>query len=95
MAAIIAAHGLRGFRTATPDAEFWFKPLDSSWLEPDRSEAQQFHQILAETLARDTRKQVAGVLRWLREGAEFGAQQAFGYGLIDYVSATAIVPPSG
>jgi ATP-dependent protease ClpP protease subunit len=91
-AVALAAHGLRGFRTAAPGARFSLKAL-SEELGTGGEEARSL-AILAEVLAADTRQGIEEVTRWIREGAEFTASKAVEVGLVDQVTATALWPPA-
>jgi ATP-dependent Clp protease protease subunit len=92
-AAIIAAHGARGFRTAATGSTFSFKFSEGAGRDRMRAEVQPFQQFLAEILAKDTHKPIAMTLKWLREGAEFAAQQALMSGLVDIVGNEPVKPP--
>ena len=84
-AAMIFAHGTPGFRAAKVTSAFSFK----GW---DGVREQDFHQSLAEVVAKDAHQQSAAVLEWLREGAEFNAQQALSNGLLDFLADEPVVP---
>lgn len=86
-AAVIAAHGLKGFRSASPHAWFSLKLLDpTAGAEP----APSLVQRLAEILADDTAQPPAKVLGWLKHGAEFNAQQALAHGLVDAIGTDVV-----
>jgi ATP-dependent protease ClpP protease subunit len=88
----IAAHGSKGYRTADPGTRFVFK------LEPDQAPSNGGHghavspEQLIEELAKVAGRQTQEVAGWLGTGAEFDAQQAAAYGLIDAVSAQPLLP---
>jgi len=94
-AAVIAAHGLKGFRTADAAAHFSLR------LQPDFSRDghsdthESYLKLLAQTLAQDTGNAEAQVLRWLSEGAEFNAQEAIRNGLIDAIGREPLLPKQG
>ncbi len=86
----IAAHGLRGFRAAVPGCRFSFKTFIGDGAGMGNNS--RFLQPLAELLARDTQQPQTETLAWLRDGAEFSAQQALAHGLIDKISSEPIMP---
>ena len=88
---VIGSHGLRGFRVAPSGARLSFKALSAEAAASE--EAASMLPMLAEVLAKDTRQSEARVLGWLRDGAEFDAQQALEAGLIDSISSSPILPP--
>lgn len=90
MAAVIAARGLPGYRTASPGTRFSFKALSGSnrRMHSDAS----FLQVVAETLSQITHQPTNEVVRWLTEGAQFNAQQAVAAGLIDSVASRPLLP---
>ncbi len=88
-AALIAAHGLRGFRTATPAARFSFKVAESSGRD---AEDRALLPLLADVLARDSGRPAAEVLGWLMQGVEFTPEQALQHGLIDTIAASPKLP---
>jgi ATP-dependent Clp protease protease subunit len=92
-AAAIAAHGLKGYRAAPPQARFSLKLLEPSQPRRGNTGSESFLHLLADTLAADTGKPAAEVMRWLEEGIEFSAQEAQGRGLIDLISAHPVLPP--
>jgi ATP-dependent Clp endopeptidase proteolytic subunit ClpP len=92
VAAVIAAHGLKGFRTADPGARFSLA-LQGDVSKNGRSESyESYLKLLAQILAADTARPVPEVTRWLTEGAVFDAQQATQHGLIDAVAREPILP---
>lgn len=94
-AAMIAAHGLRGFRVAVPTARFVLalpaKPERRGWQE---IAPEQVMGVLIQALVQDTCQPASTVEGWLRQGVEFSAQQALANGLIDKIADKALVPPA-
>jgi len=91
VAAVIAAHGLKGFRAADPGAHF------SLWLQADiapngRATHESYLKLLAQVLSTDTGQPEATVLRWLTDGAEFTPEQAMEHGLIDAIARAPLLP---
>jgi len=89
----IAAHGLKGYRTADPGARFVFT-LGSAQAASNggRGNASSPEELI-EGLAKVAGRQASEVAGWLGAGAEFDAQQAAACGLIDAVSAQPLWPP--
>ena len=94
-AAVIAAHGLKGFRAAAPGTCFSFKDLPGADPAGKTSGPGSSLSLLAETVAADAQKRPADVLKWLKEGAVFSAEEALRNGLIDSISANPVLPPRG
>jgi len=94
-AAVIAAHGLKGFRVAVPGARFSFKGINLAARGQDSIEFDSSLALLAEILAGDTRRPKEHVLKWFKEGAQFTSQEALANGLIDIVSSRPLVPKTG
>jgi ATP-dependent Clp protease, protease subunit len=92
-ALVIAAHGLRGFRTALPNCRF-SGALNLGPVSGDSEPAagNSWPTELIEMLARDASKGGERLTSWLASGAEFSATQALEAGLIDFISSTAKVP---
>ena len=90
-AAIIAAHGFRGYRAAAPGCRFCFKVSPGS---NGRSSLNfdSLVPLLAEVLTKDARRRHEEVLAWLKNGAEFDAQQALAMGIIDTIASEPIFP---
>jgi ATP-dependent Clp protease protease subunit len=88
--AVIAAHGLRGFRVSSPTARFSFKSLAAEG--NGSSTNAQFLKVLAEMLARDTGKRESEVMAWMTEGVEFTPEQAVQNGLVDAIGTDPIFP---
>jgi ATP-dependent protease ClpP protease subunit len=88
MAVLIAAYGLQGYRTATPDARFSFRGAGFENGEDSGS----LHQMLAELLAPQTGRPMAQVLQWIKEEKQFTAEQARLNGIIDLVGTEALLP---
>jgi ATP-dependent Clp endopeptidase proteolytic subunit ClpP len=91
-AAVIAAHGLKGFRTADPAAHFSLRLLSEASRDGQRAKQESFLKLLAQTLARDTGNPEAQVVRWLTEGAEFTPAEAVRNGLIDTIAPEPLLP---
>lgn len=89
-ATIIAAHGVKGCRVASPNAVFSFK-FD---VEPNQHEnLESYLKLLAETIAADTQQSLETVGAWLKDGVEFTSEQARANGLIDRVAKEPLLPP--
>ena len=89
----IAAHGLKGCRTAEPGTRFVFAPLPAeAAARGGRPNAFSPEQLI-EGLAKATGRQSSEVAEWLGSSAEFDARQAADHGLIDMVSANPVMPP--
>ena len=86
--ALIAAHGLKGFRSAHPAARFHLQ-LDA---ETAKDEHESYLKLLAQTLAQDTNNSEDQVMRWLAEGTQFSAPEAVRHGLIDIVAGEPLLP---
>ncbi len=92
-AAIIAAHGRRGFRVAAPGAHFSFEAIPGAIAsEPTRDGEEPFLNLLAELLGKAVQRTEAETLRWLSGGLRFSPQEAMHCGLIDSVSAQPLLP---
>jgi len=91
-AAVIAAHGLKGFRTADPGAHFSLRLQAESSRDGNHETHESYLKLLAQTLAQETGNPEAQVLRWLTEGAEFTPQEAIRNGLIDAVAREPLLP---
>jgi ATP-dependent protease ClpP protease subunit len=93
-AAVIAAHGLKGFRSADPGSHFSMA-LEGERARDERGESpESYLKLLAQILAGDTGRPEAEVLRWLIEGAEFNPQEAIKHGLIDSIGRAPVLPKS-
>ena len=88
----IAAHGLKGFRVATPTAHFSFAEFEFNGTTRDAEGNDPLLAVFAEGLARDTGKSHAEVIEWVRTGAQFSAEEAIKVGLIDVISTVPTVP---
>jgi len=91
-AAVIAAHGLRGFRVGTPEAQFSLKGFETAGKGNDWAVFESVLPMFVEILAADAHKQRDQVLKWLKEGAQFTSQEALANGLIDAVSSQPLYP---
>jgi len=91
-AAVIAAHGLKGFRAADLGSHFSLRlePEDPSGSGFENHES--YLKLLAQIFANDTARPEVEVLRWLTEGAEFTAQEAVRNGLIDAIVRQPLLP---
>ncbi|HVV73886.1 MAG TPA: ATP-dependent Clp protease proteolytic subunit [Verrucomicrobiae bacterium] len=89
-AAIIAAHGLTGYRVAAPGARFSLK--FSGGAGQEESDVESLLPLLTEALSKDTRRTREEVLEWFRSGAEFGAQEAIRRGFIDTIAEQPVIP---
>jgi ATP-dependent protease ClpP protease subunit len=94
-AVVIAAHGLKGFRTADPAAMFSLA-LASSPSRNGRSDSHESYlKMFVQILSADCGQPEPEVLGWLTDGALFNAQQALHHGLIDAVAREPVLPKSG
>jgi ATP-dependent Clp protease protease subunit len=92
-AAVIAAHGMHGYRTAVDTSAYSFKAAQTDAQNRDTADARHFYQILAEITAKDSRKPVPTVMNWLARGTQFDAQHALASGLIDVIAVKPVLPP--
>jgi ATP-dependent Clp endopeptidase proteolytic subunit ClpP len=92
VAAVIAAHGKKGFRSADPGAHFSLKLCNEHSTENPADIHESYLKLLSQILAEDTAQPEALVLRWLAEGAEFSPQEAIRNGLIDSISSKPLMP---
>ncbi len=92
-AALIAAHGRKGFRTATPAARFSFKL--SSFSDAGEADFESISRWMAEWLVKDTGRTSAEVIEWFKGGVEFGPQEALQRGLIDVIANEPVFPKTG
>jgi ATP-dependent Clp protease protease subunit len=91
VAAVIAAHGLKGFRAADPGAHFSLR-LQSDTTSNSPANRESYIRLLVQAFASDTVQPESKVLQWLTDGAELSAQQAMENGLIDAISRAPILP---
>jgi ATP-dependent Clp endopeptidase proteolytic subunit ClpP len=91
-AAVIAAHGLKGFRTADPGAHFSLRLQSEPARDGHPETRESYLKLLSQILAQDTGNPEALVLRWLTDGAEFTPQEAIRNGLIDAVAREPLLP---
>jgi ATP-dependent Clp protease, protease subunit len=92
-AAIIAAHGRRGFRLAAPGAHFSFEAISAAAaFKPVPDGEESYLHLLVEMLAKAAQRTEAEALRWLSGGIRFVPQEAVEYGLIDGVSKEPLLP---
>src|SRR5436190_8565587 len=85
-AAVIAAHGMKGFRIGAPNSRFSFKGITAPAKGQDLIEFESALVILGDILAGDVKRSKQQVLKWFKEGAQFTAQEAIANGLIDSIS---------
>lgn len=93
-ASVIAAHGLKGFRAASPTAVFSFH-FDP---EPHKHESvESYLKLLIEIMAQDTKQSHEKVTEWFTNRVEFTAEAARANGLVDLIANDAVVPsaPAG
>jgi len=90
VAAVIAAHGLKGFRAADPGCHFSLRLHDVAGNA--RVTRESFLKMLIQAFATDTVQPESKVLHWLTEGAEFSAQEAMEQGLIDAIARGPLLP---
>lgn len=88
----IAAHGLKGYRTADPGARFVFTPLPAETASDAEEGRGSPEEQLIEGLAKAAGRQTSEVAGWLGTGAQFDAPQAAACGLIDKVLAKPVLP---
>ncbi len=88
-ATALAAHGLKGFRSCSPNARFSFR------FDPETSRhhsTEEALEALMQIVVSDTGQSVAQVRTWFETGAEFTAPQAIASGLIDQISTKPVLP---
>lgn len=85
-AVIIAAHGLPGFRAATPDCRFSFAAGSG------KAETEEISKALTTTLLEDAARGQVELPQWMETGAEFGSEEALRLGLIDVISSKPLYP---
>jgi len=91
-AAVIAAHGLRGYRVATSTSRFSLRGFEPVGKGHDPRVLESVLPMFVEILAADARKQRDQVLKWFKDGAQFNAQEALAHGLIDAISSQPLYP---
>jgi ATP-dependent protease ClpP protease subunit len=91
-AAIIASHGLRGYRVAAPNCRFSLKISSLKEIRSDAMNTQSLLPLLVEVLVKNTRRRPEEVLEWLTTGTSFGAQEALRMGIIDAIASEPIFP---
>jgi ATP-dependent Clp protease protease subunit len=92
-AALVAAHGLRGYRVGTAASRFSFKGLEVAGKGKTPAELEAVLPMFVEILAAAASKSKDQVQKWLKDGAQFNSQEALANGLIDAVSAQPLYPP--
>ena len=93
-AVVIAAHGMKGFRTADPGAHFSLALPEQASQNHRPDSHESYLKMVAQILAADTAQPEVEVLRWLTEGALFTPQQAVQHGLIDLIAREPRLPLS-
>ena len=94
-AAIIAAHGLKGCRTADPGAQFSLLLQSGTAANSGVHSHESYLKLLAQILAADTGRPQEEVLGWLTHGAQFTPQEAIRHGLIDVIAREPVLPKAG
>jgi ATP-dependent Clp endopeptidase proteolytic subunit ClpP len=94
-ATVIAAHGLKGFRSAAATAVFSLELQDEAAREDGVQPHESYVKLLAQALADDTGKAQAEVLEWFESGRQFSAQEALSHGLIDVIGSEPVLPKAG
>jgi len=92
-AAIIASHGLRGYRVATAGCRFSLRLANSkeSWRR-EAELAEPLLPLLTEILVKNTRQRQEEVLALLTNEVPFGSQEALRMGLIDAIASEPLFP---
>jgi ATP-dependent Clp protease protease subunit len=92
-AVLLAAHGLRGCRVATPDCRFSLSPSQFV-AETEHSEREDVlvQDQLVRILARDLRRTEAQAREWLQSASELSAEEALKCGLIDSIANQPLFP---
>ena len=91
-AAVIAAHGLKGFRIAEPGTQFSLNLQNDSSRNGHSHHHESYLKLLVQIFAADTAKPEPEILRWLAEGAQFSAKEAMQNGLIDSIAGEPLLP---
>jgi ATP-dependent protease ClpP protease subunit len=91
-AAIIASHGLRGYRVAAPGCRFSFKITSPKETRQGAVNTQSLLPLLAQILVKNTRRRPEEVMEWLTSGTPFGPQEALRMGVIDAIASEPIFP---
>ena len=94
-AAVLAAHGLRGYRVATPGCRFSFKMGPTKGSQGDSMRGKSLFPLLADVLAKDTRRKPEEILDWFHAGAVFGSPEALRLGFIDAIASEPLFPKIG
>jgi ATP-dependent Clp endopeptidase proteolytic subunit ClpP len=92
-AAIIASHGLRGYRVATAGCRFSLKIVGAK--EPARREAERAEPLLpllTDLLVKSTRQPHQKIMASLTTGTPFSSQEALKIGLIDAIASEPVFP---
>ena len=96
-AAVIAAHGQSGQRSAVLSTRFSLRL--SCFSDHNQSNFESLLGLLVESLSKDTHRPVEEVLQWFKTGLDLNPQDAIKRGLLDTVTNTAPSPhparPSG
>lgn len=88
-ATLIAVHGLRGFRVASPTATFSFK-FDSEARQHESVDS--YLKLIVDMVAADSQQTVEKVRAWIKDGVEFTAEQAKANGLVDKIGGEPLLP---
>ena len=91
-AAVVAAHGLKGFRSADSGAVFSFKSHGDVVHQYAAQTHESYLKLIAQVLADDTGRPLEEVLQWFEAGRHFSAQEAVSHGLIDVVASAPVLP---
>jgi len=91
-AALIGAHGLKGFRTADPGAHFSLALHPEAEKNGGADSHESYLKLMAQIMAADSGRPESEVMRWLTEGAVFTAQEAMQHGLVDTVAREPVMP---
>jgi ATP-dependent Clp protease protease subunit len=86
-AAVIAAHGQPGHRSAVPGVRFSLRL--SGFSDQTQGNFDGLMSLLAETLAKDTRRPMDEVIQWFTTGLDLGPQEAIKRGLLDTITNSA------
>ena len=89
-AAVIAAHGQNGRRSAVANARFSLKL--SGFTDHEKDGFGSVLTLLIDVLAKDCGRSTEEVLEWVRNGTEFNPQEALRWGLLDSVASSPVLP---
>lgn len=94
-AAVVAASGSPGCRSAIANAHFSFKPVSSAKSQRGTASDDGFVSVLSDILSEAVRRPKTEVQAWITSGVQFGASEAQTNGLIDSISARPVMPRLG